>query len=154
LVAELKSHVLVREEKGAAGIPFKRLLLAGVGGGLVYTLGKVAMPDSALLLAVATGLSFLFYTAPRGGIPRWQRMLYRFRSNLLLAARDNPDGLSASIVRLLDLPLEEIAVRGETAFAPPTVSPEVDFTEWVTFAYAADVDTDDGLVLVDSLEVG
>ena len=43
--ADFKSHVLRRDEKGFFGIPFKRLLLAGVGGGLTYTLVNLAGPD-------------------------------------------------------------------------------------------------------------
>lgn len=35
MVAEFKSHVLSRDEKGFMGIPFKRLLLAG--GGVVLS---------------------------------------------------------------------------------------------------------------------
>ena len=64
MAAELKSHVLLREEKGFLGIPFKRLLLAGVGGGLVYTLGKIALPDwgqGSVIIAVLL-LFALYFT--------------------------------------------------------------------------------------------
>ena len=42
MAADFKSHVLMRDEKGLFGIPFKRLLLAGVGGGLTYTIFNLA----------------------------------------------------------------------------------------------------------------
>lgn len=44
MAADFKSHVLLRDEKGFFGIPFKRLLLGGVGGGLTYTVFNLAMP--------------------------------------------------------------------------------------------------------------
>ncbi len=53
MVAEFKSHVLSRDEKGFMVIPFKRLLLAGVGGGLIYTFAKVAASDWSIPLAIA-----------------------------------------------------------------------------------------------------
>ncbi len=53
MVAEFKSHVLSRDEKGFMGVPFKRLMLVGVGGGIVYTLGKFALPDVAIPVALA-----------------------------------------------------------------------------------------------------
>ncbi len=42
MAADFKSHVLMRDEKGFMGIPFKRLLLAGVCGGLTYTIARIA----------------------------------------------------------------------------------------------------------------
>ena len=36
MVAEIKSHVLRRDEKGMFGIPFKRLLGAGIGAVVVF----------------------------------------------------------------------------------------------------------------------
>ncbi len=80
MVAEFKSHVLSRDEKGFLGIPFKRLLLAGVGGGLVYTVGKVAFPDWAIPLAVGISVLLVYFTSARGGISRWRRSLSLSRS--------------------------------------------------------------------------
>ncbi len=42
--ASFKSNVLLRDEKGFMGIPFKRLLLAGVSGGLMYSASKLFAP--------------------------------------------------------------------------------------------------------------
>ena len=45
MTADFKSHVLRRDEKGFAGIPFRRLLVSGVSGGLVYTLTRICCQD-------------------------------------------------------------------------------------------------------------
>ncbi len=150
MVAELKSHVLLRDEKGFLGIPFKRLLLAGVGGGLVYTLGKLALPDWAFPLAAGVGLLFLYSTAPQGGLPRWQRLLYRLRGSLMLAAARRPDSLPGQIAGLLELPSELAGVDGDALYAPARAASTVDLAEWVTFARAEDADREDGLALVNS----
>ncbi len=150
MVAEFKSHVLSRDEKGFLGIPFKRLLLAGVGGGLVYTIGKVAFPDWAILFAVAVSVLLVYFTSARGGIPRWQRSLYRLRGNLMLAVVQQPGGLSASLARLLELPTELVRLDGSAVFAPPYTAVEADLAEWVTFAQAQDADREDGLELMAS----
>jgi hypothetical protein len=73
--AEFKSHVLRREEKGMFGIPFKRLLFCGLGGGMVTTITKIPLPDFAVPLGIISVFVFLILTAPRGGIPRWQIFL-------------------------------------------------------------------------------
>ena len=43
MAADFKSNVLLRDEKDFFGVPFKRLLLSGVGGGLTYTLFNIAL---------------------------------------------------------------------------------------------------------------
>jgi len=85
MVAEFKSHVLSRDEKGFMGIPFKRLLLAGVGGGLIYTFAKVAASGWSISLAIAAAIAFILLTAPQGGIPRCKGSA---RALLLIAEKD------------------------------------------------------------------
>ena len=46
--ADFKSHILSRDEKGFGGVPFKRLLFGGIGGGLAYTVCRFALPDIAI----------------------------------------------------------------------------------------------------------
>ena len=151
MVAEFKSHVLSRDEKGFMGIPFKRLLLAGVGGGLLYTLGKIAAPDWSVPLAMAGAAAFILLTAPQGGIPRWQRLLYHARGSLMLLAAHHPESISGNAARLLELPAELTMLDAGVIFAPPAMLAEADLTEWVTFAQAQDADRGDGLVFVDTL---
>lgn len=150
VAAEFKSNVLSRDEKGFMGVPFKRLLLAGVCGGLVYTLAKVVAPDWSIPLAIVTGTACTFLTAPRGGIPRWQRFLYAVRGSLMLLAARRPDSLSGSIVRMLELSTELVRLDSGMIFAPPLGATEANLTEWVTFAQAEDSDRNDGLVFVDT----
>ena len=66
MAADLKSHVLRRDEKGFAGIPFKRLLLGGVSGGMVLVISRFALGNLAFALAVVTVVLTLALTAPRG----------------------------------------------------------------------------------------
>ena len=77
--ADFKSHVLRRDEKGMFGIAFKRLLLAGVGGGLVYTFVRLALPEWSIIVGVLVAVAFLVLMGQRGGLPLWQRGWYRLR---------------------------------------------------------------------------
>ena len=147
--ANFKSHVLMRDEKGFLGVPFKRLLLAGVGGGLTYTLVSLALPGWSIPLALAVGLLIVMLTGLRGGIPLWQRLIYRLRGSLLLLAVRHPGGFSTQVAEALNLPLDLARLDGARVFAPPQVTHEIDMREWVTFARADEADRDDGLVFVD-----
>lgn len=151
MVAEFKSHVLLRDEKGFLGVPFKRLLLAGVGGGLMYTLAKIVAPDWSVPLALIASVALVIMTALQGGIPRWQRIVYQVRGSLLLSATRSPQSISANAAKLLELPAELVKLDGTVLFAPPVTLTEADLAEWVTFAQAADADHDDGLMFVDAL---
>ena len=147
MAADFKSHVLLRDEKGMFGIPFKRLLLAGVGGGLVYTLSNLALANWSVPLAVITGITIIVLTGPRGGIPLWNRLVYRLRGTLLLIAVRYPQGFMAQITEALDLPVELVQLDGARVFAPPSGAVKIDLREWITFAHANE---QDGLVFVDA----
>jgi hypothetical protein len=150
VAANFKSHVLRRDEKGFFGVPFKRLLLAGVGGGLTYTIVNLALRQWSIPAAVIVAIAIVVLTGPRGGLPLWERLLYRLRGSLLLAAARQPRSLIAQLTHTLDLPLDLVRLDGAQVFAPPTPNVEVDLREWITFATAPDADHDDGLVFVDS----
>jgi hypothetical protein len=150
LAADFKSHVLLRDEKGFLGIPFKRLLLAGVGGGLTYTLFNIALPNLAIPAGVVLALVVLVMTGTRGGLPLWQRLLYRTRGSLLLAAAQDSGGLFSQLGRSLELPVELVKLDAAVVFAPAHPNYDIDMREWVTFARASEADDDDGLVFVDA----
>ncbi|MBK8138282.1 MAG: hypothetical protein IPK52_21125 [Chloroflexi bacterium] len=154
MAADFKSHVLLRDEKGFMGVPFKRLLLAGVGGGLIYTLFNIAVPGWALPAGVLIAIAMLAMTGTRGGIPLWQRLIYRLRGALLLAAARDPHSVLGSVVQVLDLPVELVRLDAATVFAPAQPDYDVDMREWVTFARADEADRDDGLVFVDAPMAG
>ena len=149
MVAEVKSHVLRRDEKGFMGVPFKRLLFAGVGGGLVLTLSRLALGNWAFVVAGMCFISLLLLTGPRGGIPLWQRLLYRWRGGLMLAAARNPNSLAGRLGTFLEVPADLVSLEAEHIFTPPEVEVEADLTEWVTFVDAGEVDYDEGLVFVE-----
>jgi hypothetical protein len=149
MAADLKSHVLRRDEKGFAGIPFKRLLLGGVSGGMVLVISRFALGNLAFALGVVTVVLALALTGPRGGLPLWQRLLYRLRGSLMLAAARKPDSPVGRIGIALDVPAGLVVLDGEVVFAPPEDEVEADMTEWVTFAHADEADHDSGLVFVE-----
>lgn len=150
MTAEFKSHVLHRDEKGFAGIPFKRLLLGGVAGGLSYTLFRIALPEVAVALGIGTTLFIIILTAPGGGLALWRRLWLRWRGVLLLRASRHPDGVLGESAQMLNLPVELARLDSTQVFAPPTALIDVDLREWVTFAHARDLDSGNGLVFVDS----
>jgi hypothetical protein len=147
LAADFKSHVLRRDEKGFFGIPFKRLLLAGVIGGLAYTFSNIFLSLWAILFGIGIAILALIFTAMRGGLPLWQRLLFGMRGSLLLQAARQPKSLAGQLVRLLDLDVDVMRLQGNAVFAPPTGELDVDLREWITFAYAQETD---GLIFVDS----
>jgi hypothetical protein len=150
MAADFKSHVLLRDEKGFFGIPFKRLLLGGVGGGLTYTFCNIVMPGWAIPAGVVLAIFVLIMTGTRGGLPLWQRLLYRVRGSLLLAAARDTKGLFGSLAKSLELPIELVKLDAAVVFAPAQPNYDIDMREWVTFARAAEADRDDGLVFVDA----
>lgn len=146
MAADFKSHILLRDEKGLFGIPFKRLLLAGVGGGITYTLFNLTLPGGSVPLAVVTGCALIVLTAQRGGIPLWQRSIYRLRGSLLLIAARFPHSPFGRLIYLLEMPVDLVQLDGARVFAPPTGDVEIDLREWITFAHARE---QDGLIFVD-----
>jgi hypothetical protein len=147
MAADFKSHVLLRDEKGLFGIPFKRLLLAGVGGGMTYTIFNLALPGWSIPVAVITALLIVILTGLRGGIPLWSRLIYRLRGSLLLIAARHPNTPLGQFAEMFEMPLELVRLDGARVFAPPTPNMDVDLREWITFAHAQETD---GLVFVDS----
>jgi hypothetical protein len=149
LAADIKSHVLRRDEKGFLGIPFKRLLLGGVVGGMVLILSRFAVGNWAFVLAAASLALTLALTAPRGGLPLWQRWLYRVRGSLMLAVERNPASLAGRLGEIIEVPDGLVALDGAHLFAPPAAETEADMTEWVTFVRADEADHDSGLVFME-----
>ena len=92
MAADFKSHVLSRDEKGFGGIPFKRLLLGGVGGGFAYTLLRLISPGAAVPAGILVAVLSILLTSPRGGLPLWLRLWLRLRGALMLAGMKHPDG--------------------------------------------------------------
>jgi hypothetical protein len=154
MAADFKSHVLLRDEKGFMGVPFKRLLLSGVGGGLTYTLFNIALPGWSLPAGVAFAVLTLVMTGTRGGLPLWQRLIYRLRGSLLLAAARDTQSLFGSLAQALELPVELVKLDASVIFTPAQPDYDVDMREWVTFARAAEADRGDGLVFVDAPMAG
>jgi len=149
MAADLKSHVLRRDEKGFMGIPFKRLLMGGVSGGMTLILARFAVGNLAFLVAALAFILALTLTGPRGGIPLWQRLLYRARGSLMLAAERKPKSIAGRLGAAFEMPTGLVALDADMVFAPPEGEVETDMTEWVTFVHAGEADHDSGLVFVE-----
>lgn len=150
MAADFKSHVLLRDEKGVLGIPLKRLLLSGVGGGLTYTVFNIALPNASIPTGFIFAVFTLVMTGTRGGLPLWQRLMYRLRGTVLLAAARDNQSVFGSIAKALELPVELVKLDGAVVFAPAQPNYDIDMREWVTFARTSEADQDDGLVFVDA----
>ena len=150
MAADFKSHVLMRDEKGFLGIPFKRLLLSGVGGGLTYTVCNILLPTLAIPVGILVAILMLVMTGTRGGLPLWQRLLYHVRGSLLLAAAHDRQGLFGRLGKALDLPVELVKLDAAVVFASAHLTDDIDMREWVTFTRAVEVDRDDGFMFVDA----
>src|SRR6266568_4129543 len=101
--AEFKSHILRRDEKGMFGVPFKRLLFSGLGGGMVTTICKIPLPDASVPLGILSAIALIILTAPRGGIPRWKHIVYAWRWRLMTAALTTPNSILGSIGLMFQL---------------------------------------------------
>lgn len=150
MAADFKSHVLMRDEKGFGGVPFKRLLLGGVGGGFAYTLFRLAAPNAAIPVGVIVAVLGIVLTSLRGGLPLWLRLWLKVRGSLLLRATAHPSGVARDLARLMNVPVELAHLDGAQVFAPPAGLIQIDLREWITFAQSRDVDRNDGLVFVDA----
>src|SRR5690606_38490804 len=96
----------------------------------------------------------LIMTGMRGGLPLWQRLIYRLRGSLLLAAARDTQSAFGSLAQALELPVDLVRLDAAVIFAPAQPDYDVDMREWVTFARAAEADSGDGLVFVDAPMAG
>lgn len=149
MVAEFKSHVLRREEKGLFGIPFKRLLAAGMVGVLAFMLARFAVPNVALFLAALAFLASLILSAQRGGLSLYTRLLYRLRGWLIIQAAQRPRSNFTQIVEVFNLPAHLVLLDGAELFAPPEQLPSLDFAQWET--YAAPDEMGQGLIFLEEV---
>lgn len=133
MTAEFKSHVLRRDEKGFLGIPFKRWLLSGVSGGLVFAVGSIVVQGRAFILAALLAVALLILTGERYGMPRWLRWWLAWRGQLILQAERKPQGYAAQIAQFLEIPvLPTLHLDGNRLFAPTVLTAVSDLTAWVT----------------------
>jgi hypothetical protein len=149
MVAHLKSHVLRRDEKGLFGIPFKRLLGAGMAGVVVFMLARILFPMGAIPLGFFGFSAALVLSAQRGGLSLYTRLLYRIRGWLIIAAASKPDSMVGQLAEALELPTHLVLLDGEQVFAPNEKAVEVDLSQWNT--YAAPDEDGEGLVFVEQL---
>jgi hypothetical protein len=148
---DFKSHVTLRDEKGMFGIPFKRLLLAGCGGGMILVLSRIPFPDLSLLFGLGGTLALVWLTAPRGGIARWQMLLLDWQWRLVTAPILAPGSVLGQLARLLQLTVQSPDVTGEAIFTPEgDAAQRTDLADWALFSAPWAVDDGDGLLLLRS----
>jgi len=149
LVAEIKSHVLRRDEKGMFGIPFKRLLGAGISGVIVFMIARIIFSVGALPIGITGFIATLILTAQRGGLSLYTRLIYRLRGWLIIGAAGNTGGIIAQFADLLELPTHLVSLDGSQVFAPPEKAVDVDLSGWET--YAAPDEDGQGQVFLEEL---
>ncbi len=149
MVAEFKSHVLRRDEKGMFGIPFKRLLGAGVGAVVIFMIARIVFPIGAIPFGFVGFIGLLILSAQRGGLSLYTRLLYRVRGWFIIAAASQPDSLIAQAAETLELPIHLVMLDGTQVYAPPEKAVEVDLSQWET--YAAPDEDGQGLVFVEEV---
>jgi len=132
--AEFKSHVLKRDEKGFFGIPFKRLLGCGLGAGALLTGLRMVLPDLAAIISAVSFVVLLVLTAPRGGIARWQQLLYALRWWLLSASALTPKSVAGQFARALGVPGESLDIDAAVLFQADDDAPRTDLSDWVSFS--------------------
>jgi hypothetical protein len=149
--ATFKSNILVREEKGFFGIPFKRMLLAFMAGSVIYMVSNFFLGSISLGLGVVSAVLTIILTQPRGGIPLWQRLLYRVRGRLIMAQVDASDSIAASLGKFLELHSDILVLTGDDLFhAPEDEEAEaVDWSEWMTYTDPAQVQSGEALQIVE-----
>jgi uncharacterized membrane protein YuzA (DUF378 family) len=151
MVAELKSHVLRRDEKGMFGIPFKRLLGAGVGAVVIFMVARILFPIGAIPFGLVGFIGLLILSAQSGGLSLYTRLLYRVRGWLIIAAASQPDSRIAQAAETLELPIHLVMLDGTHVYAPPekAVEAEAELSQWET--YAAPDEGGQGLVFVEEV---
>ena len=149
MAAELKSHVLRRDEKGMFGIPFKRLLGAGIAGIVIFMIARIVFPVGAIPFGAIGFIGALILSAQRGGLSLYTRLLYRMRGWIIIAAASKPEGIIGQIAETLELPVHLVLLDGGQVFAPPEKMKDVDLSQWET--YAAPDEGGEGLVFVEEL---
>ena len=149
--ATFKSNVLLREEKGFAGIPFKRIMLAFMGGALAYMFSRFVVGGWSALVGVASAVLTVILTAPRGGIPLWQRLLYRLRGRLIMAQIDAPDSWLASLGKFMELHTDVLVFSGEDVFKMPDDdrAEQVDWSQWLAYTEAGQAISGEGIQVME-----
>ena len=138
---ELKSHVLRRDEKGLFGIPFKRLLMAGMAGGVLLTLTQNLLGGApAFGLAIAGGLTALILTGSRGGIPFWRRLYSTVHGNLLLIALSGEEQRSVWLQKLLNLSVDPFLLDPKRLFDAQDSFSLTRLSDWPLYRHPDELD--------------
>jgi hypothetical protein len=133
------------------GIPFKRLLLAACGGGMILVLSRIPFPDLSLPFGLIGVIALIWLTAPQGGIARWQMLLLDWQWRLVTAPVLAPGSALGHLARLLQLAVQSPDVTGEAIFAPDEdAAARTDLADWALFSAPWAVDQGDGLLLLRS----
>ena len=149
--ATFKSNILVREEKGFFGIPFKRIMLAFMAGALIYMVSNFVVGGWSVILGVGSAVLTVVLTQPGGGIPFWQRLLYRARGRLIMAQVDAPDSVVAGMGKMLELHTDALVLSADALFRAQDdeQAETVDWSEWMTYTDLAQAQSGEALQLVE-----
>ena len=132
MAARLKSSVLRREEKGVGSISMARLMLAGMGGGVVFMgMQLLGIPLLMIPAGLITFISGLILTAPRHGIPLYLHLKLTLLTRLMLAARLDETSIEAKVISLLGMKVENLTLDTvEVLSAPILLEDEGSLDAW------------------------
>jgi hypothetical protein len=119
MTAQLKSRVLVREEKGFGAVSMKRMIFSFMGSGFVFFLMRLT-PFAKLNIPITllSMVFFFYFTGDRYGVPRWRWMLMNGRGSLLVQARKSPNSFAGQICKTLKWDAHKaVVLKGADIFA-------------------------------------
>lgn len=119
MTAQLKSRVLVREEKGFGAVSMKRMIFSFMGSGFVFFLMRLT-PFARLNIPITllSMVIFFYFTGDRYGIPRWRWILINWRGSLLLHARKHPTSTAGHLCKALKWDAyQAVVLKGSEIFA-------------------------------------
>lgn len=119
-IAEFKTNVLSRDEKGFFGIPFKRIMTAGVSSAMAFMFGKPVLGTLTIPAVVAVFVLTVIALSEVGGLPLYQRLYLGLRGSLILAAVEQAEGRVARLASGLALPVQLAQLDADVIFAPPS----------------------------------
>ncbi len=119
MTAQLKSRVLVREEKGFGAVSMKRMIFSFMGSGFVFfamrltPFARLNIPVTLLSMVI-----FFYFTGDRYGLPRWRWMLMNWRGHLLVQARKHPTHFTGQLCKILKWDAHHaVVLKGAEIFA-------------------------------------
>ena len=116
MVARMKSRVLVREEKAIGTVTMKRIMVCGMGAGVVYYTAQFLLPICSLPALIGVFVILLYATGDRYGVPRYRWLVDGWKGQFLLNAYLHPRGMIARLCAGLGWKTAAVVARGDQLY--------------------------------------